>query len=83
MQYEYKRIPRLAPGKKTCHKRSNAMVVKGVVYGFINELAMATAEIKINSKRIYCANEILRTFSSIHTFYPRKYRAVFKLENAA
>ena len=32
----------------------------------------------LNSK----ANEILRLFSSIHTYYPRKYKAVFKLKNA-
>ena len=36
----------------------------------------------LNSTRIYSANEILRLFSSIHTYYPRKYKAVFKLKNA-
>ena len=34
------------------------------------------------SKRIKSANEILRLFSSIYTYYPRKYKAVFKLKNA-
>ena len=37
---------------------------------------------QLNSKRIYSANEILRSFSSIHTYYPRNYKAVFKLKNA-
>ena len=36
----------------------------------------------LNSKGIYSANEILRLFSSIYTYYPRKYKAVFKLKNA-
>ena len=36
----------------------------------------------LNSKRIYSANEILRLFSSIHTFNPRRYKTVFKLKNA-
>ena len=37
---------------------------------------------KYTSKGIYSAEEILRLFSSIHTYYPRKYETVSKLKNA-
>ena len=48
----------------------------------VNINVSRSAAPKLNSKRIYSANEILRLFSSIHKYYPIKYKVVFKSKNA-
>ena len=53
-----------------------------IPFSLSSETDGVPASSELNSKRIYSANDILRLFSSIHTYYPRKYKTVIKLKNA-